>query len=812
VSSTREMEITPARTATAAAEPYVPGRPGLVALAIFVLAALTLCWPMLTGKFLLGDDQLIAGYGFRHFASESIKASGTVPQWNPYLFGGLPFIGAMHGDLFYPISFVLRWAFSLQTAMNLVLALHFVIAGLAMYAFLRALRTNWIGAVVGGVAYELSGILASMVNPGHDGKLYVSALAPLAFLGLLRAIRNGRPCGYGLLAMVVAFGMFSHYQMTYYLLVASAVWTLWLVFLDPERRADLRWPLVLGAAFSAVLLGLVASAVQALPFFQYIPHSPRSLGGPSGGWAYATAFAMPVEELMTMILPQFNGVLEHYWGQNFFKLHTEYLGASVVLLAALGIGDRSRGRLRWALLAIGGLFLLVAWGGHTPFYRLWYEVMPMMKKVRAAGMAFFIPALVTCVFAGFGADRLMRGAVSRKALTIGIGVLGGIALLGVTGILQSVAEVLAKPETAQRVVENAPELRLGSLRLLVVILAMGGVSFGIAMGRLRGAAAAAALVLVVVGDLRSVDRIFFTFKEPASKLFADDAVTTTLKRTTQPYRAWDPAGVYLGGGVQGGSVLMAYDIPQVLGYHGNELRYYDELLGGKGQWTQLVASVTTSNPALPDLVALRYVILPSEQPIPGFHKILGPVTAVTGNPAVLYERDAVPPYARVVSVAAKVPDAQLSPTIQDPRFPYDRVALYPDSVSLQPAKIDSAALATEGFPVTSVTWAPGRIRLSIPAPAGQGQATVPRYLLVSENWYPDWHATIDGAPAKVLRGDQTFLSVVLPPGPNAHDVVFEFASASYRLGKILTGLAALLILGLLATGFRRGRVSEGSTA
>ena len=40
--------------------------------------------------------------------------------------------------------------------------------------------------MVGGVAYELTGILASLVKPGHDGKLYVSALAPLVFLALLR--------------------------------------------------------------------------------------------------------------------------------------------------------------------------------------------------------------------------------------------------------------------------------------------------------------------------------------------------------------------------------------------------------------------------------------------------------------------------------------------------------------------------------------------------------------------------------------------------------------------------------------------------
>ena len=104
-------------------------------------------------------------------------------------------------------------------------------------------------AVVGGLAYELTGIVASLVKPGHDGKLFVSALAPLAFLALLKAVRERRPGGYALLALVVGLCMLSpHYQMTYYLLVAAGLWTLWLVFFDPDRPAGLRWPVALGCA------------------------------------------------------------------------------------------------------------------------------------------------------------------------------------------------------------------------------------------------------------------------------------------------------------------------------------------------------------------------------------------------------------------------------------------------------------------------------------------------------------------------------------------------------------------------------------
>src|SRR5204862_1217213 len=48
------------------------------------------------------------------------------------------------------------------------------------------------------------------------------------------------------------------------------------------------------------------------------------------------------------------------------------------------------------------------------FLHHWYEVMPMMKKVRAPGMAFFLVALPVAAFAGFGAERLCRRQVTRS--------------------------------------------------------------------------------------------------------------------------------------------------------------------------------------------------------------------------------------------------------------------------------------------------------------------------------------------------------------------------------------------------------------
>ena len=121
------------------------------------------------------------------------RQTGHIPEWNPYLFGGLPFIAAQHGDIFYPTAW-LRWVLPVDTAMNLGFVAHIVLAGATMYALApgaagRAGPARWSA----GSRYELTGIVASLVRPGHDGKLFVSALAPLAFLALLRAIRDRRP-------------------------------------------------------------------------------------------------------------------------------------------------------------------------------------------------------------------------------------------------------------------------------------------------------------------------------------------------------------------------------------------------------------------------------------------------------------------------------------------------------------------------------------------------------------------------------------------------------------------------------------------
>jgi uncharacterized membrane protein YfhO len=76
----------------------------------------------------------------------------------------------------------------------------------------------------------------------------------------------------------------------------------------------------------------------------------------------------------------------------------------------------------------------------------------------------------------------------------------------------------------------------------------------------------------------------------------------------------------------------------------------------------------------------------------------------------------------------------------------------------------------------------------------EGSDTKPRYLLVSETWYKDWHARVDGTPATVHRGDHALMAIVLPPG--AREVTLTFESPEYARGKAISLLALLAIAGL----------------
>jgi hypothetical protein len=768
---------------------------------VYALCTLSLAYPALAGQFLVSphSDQYIAGYAFREFAASTLRATGHFPLWNPYLFGGMPYIAAMHGDIFYP-TFLLRIVMPTDVAMTWGFIIHIFLSGLFTFGFLRAIGYTFYGSLIGGIAYMMSGQIASYVSPGHDGKLFVSALFPLALWVLYRGIRGGKLWTWGAFALIIGLCVLSpHPQLLQYTLLASGAYALFLAFatLDGVR---LDRPLAikrLGAALAAVIVGLAIGAVQYLPVREYVAWSPRA--GGLGDYQVATSYAWNPEELLNVYLPQFSGMLDNYWGRNLIHLHSDYVGVVVLILAgAAFIGLRSDPRRNHIIFWSVALVISLLWslGSSTPFYHIPYAIVPGTKFFRAPATIFFIGTLAIALLACAGAERFLEWRVSRKYL-VGWLIAGGvIAVLASVGALTSIAESFVDERLFDRVLANRGDLVVGAWRSFFFVALVMGLGLAAQRGKISGRGAAWALAALMVIDLWTIERLYWRFSPPAKVIYASDPTVEMLRAEEQPVRvlALPVQQTPEHDAFLTGDALMTHRIRQVLGYHGNQLGRYNELIGKNSDDNRLFS------PNVLQLTNAQYFLtnIPELPFLPNTTRVKGPVVNAAGDTAYLYRFNADNRYSWLTPVAVKAPDDQVLATILNPRFDVRRAALFDTSanVTVSPGVQTLPPPLTVGTSVRH--YEPGKVQIDLSAPAPQGSS-----LVVSENYYPGWKATVDGKAARIGRADYTLIGVELPQGARSIELVFT--SPSYERGKTITWVAIAIGVLMLGAGIWRDR-------
>ncbi|MFN2397143.1 MAG: hypothetical protein ABR543_00645 [Gemmatimonadaceae bacterium] len=802
----RTKTLSAQRSATVAhanAQPPAPAYATAWAALAYALVTLSLAYPALTGQFLVNpsSDQYIAGYAFREFAAATLRETGGFPLWNPYLFGGMPYVAAMHGDIFYP-TFLLRLLMTTDVAMTWGFIIHIFLAGLFTYVFLRTWAFGFFPALVGGVAYMLSGQIASLVSPGHDGKLFIGALFPLALWIVTRGVRDGRNWAWGALALTIGLAVLSpHPQLLQYLLLASGAFGLFCAFAARDDGEPLSRKVALRRlmfAAGAVVLGGAIGAIQYLPVVEYVPWSPRAGGV---GYERATQFSMPLAELVNVYLPQFSGILDAYWGSNPLKLHGEYLGVVVLVLtgAAFGAGitNQTRKRFRWFWGITTIVALLWALGGNTPFFRLVYALVPGTKFFRAPSTIFFLVSFGVSMMAALGMERVLARDVGRK-YALGWLIAGiTVAVLATAGVFTNIATAIASPEDFGAAQANSAAVTLGAWRSFLFVAIAAGAVLAVLYYKIGAVAACWIFVVAAAADLWSIDRHYWMFSPPATTIFASDSIIEYLRKQEQPIRVLAfPVGQAQRDPFLAHDALMTHRIRNVLGYHGNQLGRYD-LIAGREQGYNSIG-----NPNFWQLYNIRYLLtnLP-EPPLPGAEKVLGPVKNAAGLDTYLYTMPGQSAPAWVTPVIVKAPDDAVLATVLNPGFDIRRAALFDTAAPVTGREITALP---DTLPVRAkiTTYEPGHIVAELDGPAPAGAA-----LIVSENYYPGWNATVGGKPAGTGRADLTLIGVELPQG--GRKVELTFSSRPYNQGKMITIGALGLSLMLLAAGILLGRGREG---
>jgi hypothetical protein len=779
---------------------------GWATLVFFVLSAIFFLPAFLPGRGLFGTDYLAASYIFYDFVSRRL-AEGVLPGWVPYVFGGLP-LYSNPGSTFHPVHLLADLVFPTGRILPTVFVVQFWLAGVGMYLLARELGCrSWI-AFVSGLAFQFTGVTISWVYAGHDGRVMVATMAPLLFFFLHRGARSGALWPFAGASATLALALLSfQIQNAYYLIFAAALWGAFLLVRFRALHPPARLGAIAGMAFLSVALAFVIAGVNFLPFLQYVPESPR--GDAEGrGYEFSVSFSMPPADILSAAVPEHSGatvyaidpvsgaavrpLFPEYRGPNPMKLHTEYLGALVLLLLALGAYYARRDRYWLFFAALGLLNLTMALGGHTPLYRLYYEILPGIKRFRAPDLSYYITAFSLVVMAALTLEKLAtlreatrserggghrRQEKSERDATIWI--VGGMVGLFALGAIVTGAgeEVLQGPTRAG-----------GWWRFTLFAAVTGGVLAAWRHARISPLVAALGLSLVTTADLWIVGQRFFQTAPPAEEIFAADDVARFLQEQPQPVRVWNFPGAPHRG--RDDSYLMHFGIEQAGGEHGNPLHRWNEYVGA-GRETFRDWSNLTGNLQFLHAANIRYLLVAAELEEPWLRE-------VHRGSVIVYENLDVLPRAYLVPRAVYVqPGEALTRMRTDDWEPRETAFVTSDR------ELDLPTGPLEGG-AELLSHAPDQVLV-------RTRADRPALLVLADNYSYGWEARVNGERVEILPANHTFRGVVVPAGE--HTVEFTFRPARLYTGFYLYvgGWAVLLIvIGWTALRLRSGRRSAAA--
>ncbi|MGD8699521.1 MAG: YfhO family protein [Gemmatimonadales bacterium] len=795
-------------TESPAVDAWLPGWAPYVAFAL--LAIFLFREFVISNGMVFGTDVIALGYFARHFYAEMIRTAHTVPHWDPYIFAGLPFVDAMHGDIFYPTT-ILKFLIPVHRAMGWKLVIHVFLAGVVTYGWLRHLRVSRPIAMFGGLTYMLAPVLVTLVYPGHDGKMFVTALTPLALWVTDRAITQGGSWRFATLASVVALLIFTaHMQLAYFAtwaLVVLAVFRLLQARREGKRGALLARRF--GAFAVAGIIGALAmGAIQTWAPVRYLTkYSQRvertTQAEAESGYAYSTSWSLHPEEAFSLVVPEFIGAnlqtneaaIQTYWGRNPFKLNHEYAGLVPLLLLPLAIIARRRRAEVWLFTGLAVASLVYALGATTPFFRLFYWLVPGVKLFRAPSSIMFVFAIAVVTAAALGLEGLRNAEgeedwqrISRRGsiyLWSAAGFFLLLALLGSTGMLTEIwtGTIYAGMDPAKLAALqiNMPNITRG-LWLSTLLAALVAAGWHLrSRGMLPHAGWIVAIAVLSVLDLMRVNPQFIRVVNPGTYFPRDDVTEYLLReqRESNLFRVFP-----LPGAPYQPNHFALHGLEEFAGHHGNEL--------GRARAVTNLGRPGVNVVRLLQALNVTYIVSGAPLDVPELREMF------RGQRSIVYKLKSPMERAFLVGQIEVVPDSLALKRLSSGNDFFPRVSAMLES---EPDFIVEAGATGR---VRWREWGINNQKLEV-------EASGPALLVVSDNYYPAWRATVDGEPVPVVRANYLMRAVPVPAG--AHQVEFVYNSGLFR-ASVWTSLASILaVFALIGVGLfsaRRGRGAAGS--
>jgi len=379
-----------------------------------------------------GTDTLSHEYIMNQFGWETFKNTGEIPLWNPYLFGGTPFLASFAFRPFYPVNWIFlflpfNFALGYQYVINLFLA------GIFFYYLCRCLNLSKGISFITGFLFMFSGHLATLIYPGHFNKIGAIAFLPLAFGSFYKGLHSQERIGNRQLIPVSKFFIISgfalamqllssHFQIFYYTVLLLFFYLIYFLILSiKEKRIGDRRPtsVTLFSVVGLIVCLIVAtsiSAIQLLPALELSQNSNRS-----GGITYniATSSSFPPEELPEIVFPRFNGdsligekglflkPRGDYNGRWKERIVSDYIGMVSFVFFFIGLFYSNR-KERYFFLFILLFATILSLGQFTPIFKFFYLAFPGIKTFRTPATIMVLMTLSITIISAFGLEKVLK--------------------------------------------------------------------------------------------------------------------------------------------------------------------------------------------------------------------------------------------------------------------------------------------------------------------------------------------------------------------------------------------------------------------
>src|SRR6266851_5082872 len=350
--------------------------------------------PLFSSDASIQWDAVDVHYSSQKYFADSVR-TGKLPFWTPYIFSGFPFLSDPQVAGWYPLN----WPFFLigitPRGIQFELLLHALLACLGAFLFLQRFVSHRAAAMVGALAYGLSGFFAE--HSSHVGMFCTAAGLPWLLLCFDRALETA-PVRNTILAGIVGGTMIlaGHFQVALYSFTALGLFAIAKLIERPKSAARL-----LSILAGAAAISLLLSMIQTLPGLELAAQSIRS------GANYATSHERVLQPsaLLNFFWPNATGVFNHEGGQGITDAsYYLYSGFLLIPLAAIGLKNKTL-RIPGMLLTVLPLWYMLGPAGGL--YRLG-AIVPGLHRVRAPVHFLFVAVLGLAMLAAAGTAWLLE--------------------------------------------------------------------------------------------------------------------------------------------------------------------------------------------------------------------------------------------------------------------------------------------------------------------------------------------------------------------------------------------------------------------